>query len=151
MTEQQPQQSNNNNGEVPLVVWAWEFLRRRDDYKEAYDKYSGEAEVYKKEHGENWNSVVIDYDPPIKGGDSHNEFPKIEFISSKLQHFLDWHENFKEETIKKEEREQERQEKERRWELEEPERERKRQQDIIDRQEEITRKKKEEEENQKKW
>ena len=56
--------------------WAWEFLRRNDEYKKSWEAFRLQASEYKKEFGLEWREERSTwlYDPPLSEGETPNEW-----------------------------------------------------------------------------
>jgi hypothetical protein len=69
-------ESSQDKEEPSLEYWAWEFLRRRDDYKASYKAYRKEAASYQRKNGQKWKNIKVAYDPPKKRTESESSWKR---------------------------------------------------------------------------
>lgn len=58
------------------VGWAWEFLRRNEDYKDDWEAFRMQSAKYEKEFGTNWKKhrSTWRYDPPLLENETPDEW-----------------------------------------------------------------------------
>jgi len=78
--------------ELTCKGWAWEFLRRSPDYRDAYEAFLNEAEVVELEYGADWrtNPKARIYHPQIMEGESHSDWIRRCELKLGQRPLLEW-------------------------------------------------------------